>query len=101
MRRQTPHPGLTAGSVALLVVGLVAELRASLYGAGGDTPIVQPALLKVQLWFGVFGLVVLAVLINAIATGRWRSARLVAVLAALIWGAWVALGVAGTSGGWP
>ena len=100
MRRRTPHPGLTAGSGALLFVGLVAEFRASLYGAGGDTPVVQPGLLKVQLWLGVFGLVILAALINAIATGRWRSAKLVAVIAALIWGSWIGLGVAVPGGGW-
>jgi hypothetical protein len=71
--------------VALLFVGLVAEFRARLYGAGGDTPIVQPALLKAQLWVGVLGLVVLAALISAVATGRWRSAKFVALLAALTW----------------
>jgi hypothetical protein len=101
MRRRTPHPGLTGGSVALLLLGLFAELRASLYQAGADAPIVQPALLKVQLWLGIFGLIVLGVLINALATGRVRSARRVALLAALIWAIWIALGFAVPGGGWP
>lgn len=87
--------------MALLFVGLAAEFRAGLYGAGGDTPIVQPALLKVQLWLGILGLVVLAGLINAIATGRWRSAKVVALLAVLTWGGWIALGVVVPGGGWP
>jgi hypothetical protein len=87
--------------VALLFGGLAAEFRAGLYGAGGDTPIVEPALLTVQLWLGVFGLVVLAALISAIATGRWRSAKVVAMLAAVTWGGWIALGLAVPGGGWP
>jgi hypothetical protein len=101
MKHRTRYAPLTFCSVILFVAGLLAEFRASLYGAGADTPIVQPELLKVQIWLGLFGLLMLAAVINALATQRRRAAMVSASIAAVTWGTWVALGLAVPGGGWP